>query len=322
MPGPAKPRIVISKCLGFERCRWNGLVITDDLIEKIKPHVTCLPVCPEVAIKLGVPRDPVRVVLDRGQLRLMQPATKRDHTDAMVEFCRRHLDALGAVDGFILKSRSPSCGTKDVRFYAGPDKPGAVAKGSGFFGGAVLSRFPALPVEDEGRLRNFGIREHFLRRIFTLARFRAIRRSARMRDIVQFQAENKFLLMAYNEKKFRIMGRIVANQERRPVPEVYGEYEEHLHRALAKAPRHATYVNVLMHAMGHFSDQLNREEKKFFLGLIEKYRKGKLPLSSDLEVLLAWGARFGEDYLMQQTFFRPYPEELIDISDSGKGRDL
>ena len=322
MPGPVKPRVVISKCLGFERCRWNGLIITDELVEKIKPYLTCLPVCPEVATGLGVPRDPVRVVLDRGKLRLVQPATQRDHTTAMTEFCRRYLEGLDAVDGFILKSRSPSCGIKDVRYYAGADKPGAIAKGSGFFGGAVLNRFPMRPVEDEGRLRNFGIREHFLRRVFTIARFRAIRRSMRMRDIVQFQAENKFLLMAYHEKEFRAMGRIVANLDRKPASEVYADYETHLYRALARTPRHTTYVNVLMHALGHFSDHLNREEKKFFLGLIERYRAGKLPLSTDLEVLLSWGARFGEDYLMKQTFFRPYPEELIEISDSGKGRDL
>lgn len=320
-PEPVKPRVVVSKCLGFERCRWNGLAITDDFIEDLKPHVTYVPVCPEVAIELGVPRDPVRVVIDKGKLRLMQPATKKDCTRAMIEFCRGYLDALGEVDGFILKSRSPSCGTKDVRIYPGLEKQAAVRKGSGFFGGTVMERFPALPIEDEGRLRNFAIREHFLRRLFTVARFRRIRRQGRMRDIVQFQAENKFLLMAYNEKEFRIMGRIVANQDKRRVSQVYADYGEHLHRALARAPRHATYINVLMHAMGHFSEKLSREEKKFFLGLLEKYRRGKIPLSSDLQVLLAWGARFGEDYLMNQTFFRPYPEELLDISDSGKGRD-
>ncbi|MBE0432718.1 DUF1722 domain-containing protein [candidate division WOR-3 bacterium] len=320
-PGPVKPRVVVSKCLGFDRCRWNGLVIADDFVENLKPHAEFVPVCPEVAIALGVPRDPLRVVRDKGGLRLMQPATKKDHTRAMIGFCRRYLETLDEVDGFILKSRSPSCGTKDVRIYAGLEKQAAVEKGSGFFGGAVLRRFPALPVEDEGRLRNFAIREHFLRRLFTIARFRGIRRQKRMRDIVQFQAENKFLLMAYNEKEFRVMGRIVANQKKKPAAEVYQDYEEHLHCALARTPRHTTYINVLMHAMGHFADKINKEEKKFFLGLLEKYRKGKIPLSSDLQVLLAWGARFSADYLMNQTFFRPYPEDLLDISDSGKGRN-
>ena len=321
MPDTVKPRVVVSRCLGFENCRWNGLTITDDFIEKLKPHVEYVTVCPEVAIGLGVPRDPVRIVLAHGDPRMMQPSTQRDVTNEMARFCRGFLEALDDVDGFILKSRSPSCGIKDVKIYPGLEKQSAISKGSGFFGGAVLAAFPMLPVEDEGRLRNFAIREHFLKRLFTITRFRAIQRTRRMGDLVRFQTENKFLLMVYSEKEFRIMGRIVANKEKIPVTRVYDEYHKHLQQALVKPPRKATYVNVLMHAMGHFSDKLNRSEKKFFLGLMDKFRKGKIPLSSDLDVLLSWGARFGEDYLANQTLFRPYPEELLDITDSGKGRD-
>jgi uncharacterized protein YbgA (DUF1722 family) len=251
----------------------------------------------------------------------MQPATKADVTDRMTGFCKTFLPTVSEVDGFILKSRSPSCGIKEVKIYANIEKSAALDKGSGFFGTAVMERFSHLPIEDEGRLRNFVIREHFLKRLFTLASFRAMKKSLKMKDLVKYQADDKFLLMAYNQKEFRIMGRIVANQEHKPVKEVYEEYESHLHKALAKTPRHTSNINVLMHAMGHFSEKLNKQEKKFFLDLMEKYRHGKVPLSSDLEVLMSWCIRFGEQYLIDQTFFRPYPEEFMDIADSGKGRD-
>ena len=278
-------------------------------------------VCPEVEIGLGVPRDPIRVVVHNRKLRLVQPATKADVTERMVDFCNTFLNSLGDVDGFLLKSRSPSCGIKEVKIYPSIEKSAALKKGSGFFGSAVMTAFPDYPVEDEGRLRNFVIREHYLKRLFTLARFRSIKKSKKMKDIIRFQAENKFLLMAYNQKEFRIMGRIVANQEKRPVSEVYVKYEIHLQAALAKTPRYTSYINVLMHAMGHFSDKLNKQEKAFFLDLMEKYRRGKAPLRSDTDVLMSWGVRFGEEYLLNQTLFRPYPDELLDISDSGKGRD-
>ena len=316
-----KPQIVVSKCLGFAPCRWNGLTITDDFIERLKPHVDFLTVCPEVEIGLGVPRDPIRVVMQNKVHRLMQPATKSDVTEKMTQFCHAFLSSATGVDGFILKSRSPSCGIKEVKIYAGIEKSAALGKGSGFFGTAVMERFSHLPIEDEGRLRNFTIREHFLKRLYSLASFRVMKKSSKMKDLVQFQTNNKFLLMAYNQKEFRIMGRIVANQEHKPVKDVYAEYESHLHIALAKPSRHTSNINVLMHAMGHFSEKLNKQEKKFFLDLMEKYRRGKAPLSSDLEVLLSWGVRFGEQYLLDQTFFRPFPDELMDISDSGKGRD-
>ena len=313
--------MVVSRCLGFARCRWNGLTISDEFVERLKPYVEFLTVCPEVEIGLGVPRDPVRQVLKDKVLRLMQPATKADVTSKMRKFCKEYLSSIKEIDGFILKSRSPSCGIKEVKVYPSIEKSSALKKSSGFFGTAVIDMFPHLPIEDEGRLRNFVIREHFLKRLFTLARFSAIKKTKKMKDIVQFQAENKFLLMAYNQVEFRIMGRIVANHEKKSVARVYEDYESHLFKALAKTPRYTSYINVLMHAMGHFSDKLNKQEKSFFLDLMGKYRRGKAPLSTDMDVLMSWAVRFGEKYLLDQTFFKPYPEELLDISNSGKGRD-
>lgn len=315
------PRIVISKCLGFAHCRWNGLTIADEFVERLKPHAEFLPVCPEVEIGLGVPRDPIRMVLEEKKLRLRQPATKANVTNKMQEFCSTFLSSIKEVDGFILKSRSPSCGIKEVKIYPSMKKSAALQKGSGLFGSAVLARFQCHPVEDEGRLRNFAIREHFLKRLFTLSRFRTVKKNEQIRDLVQFQTENKFLLMAYNQKEFRIMGRIVANQQNKPVAQVYAEYENHLLSALAKTPRYTSNINVFMHAMGHFKDKLNKQEKAFFLKLLDEYRAGRVPLRSDMDVLMSWGIRFGENYLMDQTFFNPYPDGLLDISDSGKGRD-
>jgi uncharacterized protein YbgA (DUF1722 family) len=76
-----------------------------------------------------------------------------------------------------------------------------------------------------------------------------------------------------------------------------------------------------MHALGYVSDNLSAEEKAFFLDTLEKYRSGKAPLSAATTLVKAWGIRFKVDYLLEQTFLDPYPESLVSISDSGKGRD-
>lgn len=317
-----RPRIVVSKCIEFEHCRWNGLSISSEFVRKLEGFVEFVMVCPEVEIGLGVPRDPIRVVRSENGPRLIQPTTSRDLTDEMVSFSERFLDGLPPVDGFILKSRSPSCGLKEVKIYAAADKPGGVGKGDGFFGRVVSERYPLLPIEDEGRLTNFRIREHFLTRIFTLARFRSIRESARMKDIVSFQASNKLLLMAYNQTELRKLGRIVANPEKRPVDGLFEEYKAHLMGALSRPSRFTSDINVLMHALGYFSKKLNHEEKAFFLDTLEQYRNGKIPLSACLSVVRSWIARFGEPYLEMQSYFEPYPVELVEITDSGKGRKL
>lgn len=318
MPEFIQPHVVVSKCLGFEHCRWNGEIIADEFVARLRPHVRFQTVCAEVEIGLGVPRDPIRIVEVNGELRLLQPATGLDVTERMRGFARTFLDSLEGVDGFILKNRSPSCGFGDVKVYTGVKKGGAITKGAGFFGGAVLERFGHLAVEDEGRLKNYRIREHFMTKLFALARFRELKRAGAMRDLVQFHAENKMLLMAYSQKELGALGRIVANPEKKPLRDVLADYEPHLLAALAHPPRCTGNINVLMHALGYFSEGLSGAEKAFFLDMLQKYREGKAPVSTPRSLIQSWIVRFGEDYLAQQTFFAPYPEELLDLSDSGK----
>ncbi len=317
-----KPKVVVSKCLGFAACRYNGATIRDDFVQSLEPFVEFITTCPEVEIDLGIPRDPIRVVLMDEEPHLIQSSTGLDVSDKMNEFTASFLATVADADGFILKSRSPSCGIKDVKIYPRLGKASPVGKSHGFFGGAVLTRFPQLPIEDEGRLTNFRIREHFLTQLFTIANFREVKKSRKMKDLVQLHAENKYLLMAYNQKEMRIMGKIVANHDKKLVDEVFHVYEEHLLTALHRPPRHTSNINVLMHGLGYFSDELSAEEKAFFLDSLEQYRAAKVPLSVCLAVLRSWIIRFDEGYLKQQTFFAPYPPELVEITDSGKGRKL
>ena len=316
----AKPIVVASKCLEFAACRFNGQTISDAFVRSLRDYVDFITVCPEVEIGLGAPREPVRVVSKADQKTLFQPATCKDFTSKMENFSRAFLGSLDPVDGFILKGRSPSCGPKGVRIYS--EKGSLLANGSGFFGQAVVDKFPGLAAEEEGRLRNFRIREHFLTKLFTLARFREVKCSNSMNALVDFQADNKLVFMTYNQKTMRAMGRIVANPQKRAFHELIPEYEAELKKTFARMPKIGSNINVLLHAFGYFSKRLSKEEKAFFLDLLEKYRELKSPLSAVLSVLNSWIARFDQKYLARQTFFEPYPEALREISDSGKGRDL
>jgi len=108
------------------------------------------------------------------------------------------------------------------------------------------------------------------------------------------------------------MGRIVAQLKGRSFPEVIAEYQSHLWNALMKPPRRGANNNVLTKAAGYFTNKLSKNEKQFFLEMVSKYRTGKFPLSTPLNLLKAWIIRFNEEYLRQQTFFEPYPESLME----------
>jgi len=319
-----KPHVVVSKCLGFAHCRYNGLVISDDFIKNLHPFVNFDPICPEVEIGLGVPRNPIRVVYTKGKKKLIQSITNKDVTENMNSFAKKFLDSLKEVNGFILKNRSPSCGIKDVRVYPRIGKVASISKGTGFFGDAVLREFPYLPIEDEGRLRNHRIKEHFLTRLFTFSKFRELKKFISMKKLVQFHADNKFLLMLYNQKLLRLLGNIVANPESKTVDNVVKEYELNLHYAFSKAPRYTSSNNVLMHALGYFKKDLSSKEKNFLLESLKKYVAGRIPLCVSTSLMRSWIIRFGQEYLINQTFFEPYPEELIKcfpLSDADMERD-
>jgi uncharacterized protein YbgA (DUF1722 family)/uncharacterized protein YbbK (DUF523 family) len=310
MPPFEKPRIVVSRCFGFDSCRYDGGIIADEFVERLRGYVDFIPVCPEVEIGLGIPRDPIRIVLGKGDASLVQPSTGREFTAEMEAFSARFLDALPGIDGFLLKSRSPSCGFKDVKLFNGN---GAITgQGAGFFARMAMTRFPEMAIEDEGRLIDINIRVHFLIRIYTMARFRVVRASGSRHELIRFQSENKLLFMAYNQRLMRTLGHIAANPDHLPAETVISGYGHTLAQVFVRAATRSSHVNVLMHALGYFSKKLSGREKAFFHEALERFRRREIPVSTLNAMMMSWVARFEESYLTDQTYFLPYPEELVE----------
>ncbi len=315
-----KPKVVISRCLGFESCRYDGQIISSRFVDKLKNYVEYITPCPEVDIGLGTPRDSLRVVRKNGSLSFVQTNTGKNYTEEINKYANNFLYDIEDVDGFILKEGSPSCGFKSVKYYPGSEKVASNTKGPGFFGGAILKRFPQHPIENEGRLRNFNIREHFLTRLFLMPEIRELKLDSTIKKLVNFQSRNKLLLMAYNQNLMRKLGKLVANNDDIPVEELVQKYIEVFLQAVNRTPRYTSNINVLMHALGYFKDVLKTEEKAFFLDALESYRNGKVPLSVPLYLIKSYIVKYDNDYLKSQTYFEPYLERLVEITDSGKGR--
>ena len=318
------PRIVISRCIEFDPCRYDGSKIPSPTVARLKSHADCIPVCPEVEIGLGIPRATVRIVRMDGDDHLIQPATGRDVTSEMTCFASRFLDSLPPVDGFVLKGGSPTSGASGVRVYPSAEKSQAIERTAGFFAREVLKRFPGLPIEDELRLNNARIRDHFLAGIFTLAAFRANENLKDREALVQFHAANKLLLMACHQQLMREMGRLVASRSKTGPEEVYIQYRRMLCAAFEQVPRYTNNINVLQHTMGYFSNRVSGEEKAYCLRLIDRYKAGHATLAEPRDLLRSWVIRFQEPSLLNQTFFAPYPPELADLPEdiTDRGRDV
>jgi uncharacterized protein YbgA (DUF1722 family)/uncharacterized protein YbbK (DUF523 family) len=283
-----------------------------------------MPVCPEVEIGLGIPRETVRIVRMDGFDHLIQPATGSDVTGEMSAFATKFLDSLPPVDGFILKGGSPTSGTSGVRVYPSAEKSQAIERTAGFFARAVLERFSELPIEDELRLNNARIRDHFLTCIFTLAAFREAEEKGEREDLSTFHAANKLVLMACHQQLMHEMGQLVASRAKKEPAELFFHYRHLLCAALAQVPRYTNNINVLQHALGHFSKRVSSEEKAYCLRLIGRYTEGHTTLAEPRDLLRSWVIRFQERGLLNQTFFAPYPAELTDIPEeiTDRGRDM
>ena len=301
--------VVVSRCIDFDACRYNGQVIRASLREELEPHVEFAPVCPELEIGLGVPRDPVRLVRRSGAVHMVQPSTRRDLTEPMEAFSRAFVRGLTEVDAFLLKERSPSCAVRNAKVFHADAEGAGFDSGPGLFARRVMEAFPDAAVEDEARLGDLRLRHHFLTKAFALAGLRAAAGAGRA-ELIEFHARNKLLLMAHSEAGLRRMGRLLADSARRPHAEVANEYRTQFAAALARPARPGANVNVLMHALGHLSASLGSRERRHFLELVESYRRRALPLSAALAVLASWAARFDVRYLARQTVLEPYPAEL------------
>lgn len=317
----AIPNVIISKCLEHDACRYDGSMIHSNIVSLLKPYVNFIPLCPEMAIGLPVPREALRLVDIEGSPSLVFSKTGEDVTAKMHQFSMTTYKELDpdTIDGFILKHRSPSCGTGDVRLYKGIGKSDVIPKKmAGLFAAAMIDRFPLHPFENEGRLLNASLRDHFLISIFTQSDFRRIKAIGSAEALVSFHAKNKYLFMALSPNLLKDLGQIVANHKREALSVVYAQYETKLMRLLSSPPSISRNINTLQHVFGYFKKGLNASEKMYFLEQLALYQEQKISLSSLLSLLRSWTLRFNEPYLMGQTLFSPYPIELLSAIDSTK----
>lgn len=318
-----KPRIFISKCLGQAHCRYDGAIIGSDVVDELAPFVEYITACPEMEIGLPVPREALRIIRnDELGDRLVFSNSGIDKTDAMQAFAKTFLEKLNEqdIDGFILKHRSPSCGINDVKIYKSTGKSQSLpGKTTGLFGRAAEMLFPHVPLENEGRLLNFNIREHFMIRVFMMRDFKKIKASGKLSELIGFHSANKYLLMAFSQRYLSAMGKVTANHDGLDFKELIRTYEGYLVKALEQPPSTQRNINVLLHVFGYFKKHLNSDEKAFFLENLELYNQKRVPFSVLLGILKSWVVRFDEPYLKGQTLFEPFPATLFAVTDSGKG---
>ena len=309
-----KPKLIISKCLNSEKCRFDGQGYDDKVISLLRDYVDIETVCPETSIGLSIPRNPLRIEKDSDVNRLIEAKSNVDYTYQMCEFAEEFINGIDDIDGFILKSRSPSCGIKDVKVYPKSQKCSISKNATGIFSSKVIEKISNIPIENEGRLKNYNIRDEFLTKIFTINDFKCTD------SILDFHNKNILLLKSYSIKISKELDSI-ANKQNLNQKDI-DLYKSKLYELLNKKRNNKSKVKICKGIFENFKDKLIKNEIDYFYNLLNLYENEKTPFSSIIVALQMYSIRFNNEELLNQTFFNPYPKCLVNISDSGKGRNL
>ena len=305
-------RIGVSSCLLGQEVRYDGGHKRNTYItEGLSQYIDFVPFCPEIAIGMGVPRPPIRLLEKNGSWHAVEvDEPGHDFTDALQEYGSEVVSQLHEISGYIFKKDSPSCGIDRVRVFN--DKKVPERRGRGIFAGTVMELRPLLPVEEEDRLQDPVLRENFIERIFVYSRWQQLVKSGlQLATLIEFHSRHKFTVLSHDEQAYRKLGRLVAEAGNHDIQSLASSYIEILMQALRKPASRKKHTNVLMHIMGHLKNHLASTDKQELLDILDNYRLGKIPLIVPITLFRHHLRHHPQTYISQQYYMNPYPEELM-----------
>lgn len=310
--GDGAIRIGISSCLLGQAVRFDGGHKRDAFIDDtLSTYFELVPFCPEVEIGLGVPRDPIRLEERNGEVRVVAvKSPDLDVTEPLRECGRRIVEGHPELSGYILKSKSPSCGMERVKTYGTGGAP--AANGVGEFARTVMALWPELPVEEEGRLNDPVLRENFIERVFAYRRWQDLVASGlTAARIVDFHTRHKLSIMSHSQKAYRELGRWVAGCGDENPERFAARYIDKLMGALRLRATRRNHANVLKHVQGFLKNSIDTQDKQELNEVIERYRIGQVPLVVPITLLNHHFRRHPDEYMQRQVYLNPHPPELM-----------
>lgn len=306
-------KLGISSCLIGNLCRYDGAHSKDAFVFNIlQKYFEIVPYCPENII-YGSPREAIRLVKRDEKIRVVKSSAGDDVTDELEKVSNSCAKKIADDDlcGFILKSKSPTCGMERVKVYQEINAP-SKKEGVGLFARNIKEMYPYLPLEEEGRLNDPWLKENFLMQIFAYRDFHELlkKEDLSFNDLVEFHTSYKYLIYAKSQELYKTLGQIVANHDKKNLDEVLVEYKEDFLKAIAlKSTIKKTY-NVLLHIFGYFKKYTSSEEKELLLTSMDEYKDGIVPLITIVKMFNIYIKRYEIEYLQKQKFMNPYPKEL------------
>ncbi|MCC5854953.1 MAG: DUF1722 domain-containing protein [Idiomarina sp.] len=303
-------KVGISACLLGQKVRYDGGHKGSQFCQHdLGEFVEYVALCPEVGIGLPVPRPTIRLEgSNSADASAVIPKTNTDVTEALSNFADQHSERLAHISGYVLCAKSPSCGMERVRLYE-PSQQANRKEGVGIFARRLRELYPALPMEEDGRLNDPLLRENFVLRLYVYAEWQELQRKLTKKSLYDFHTRHKLLLLAHNQSIYRALGRRLGELTEL-TPAFANEYIQAFMDGLGKPATRSNHTNVLQHVQGYFKSDLDEDQRAELAEVILAYHGGEQPLIAPLTLLKHYQRAFPKPYLKGQSYFQPYPEKL------------
>lgn len=305
-----KIKIGISSCLLGHKVRYDGSDKYHSYIEKtLGQFFSFHAFCPELEAGLGVPRPAVQLRQIDQVIRIVGVKNHDlDVTEKLQLAVMKQQEWISGLCGYILKKDSPSCGMERVKIYQN-EIP--IRNGVGVFAAYLQNHFPQLPVEEEGRLGDAGLRENFIQRVFIQHRWRTLcQQPMTANDLMLFHSQHKLIAMSHEQNLARELGQIASGATKENIQTVAAIYIEKLMNCLKIVATRGNHVNVLQHIQGYLKRKLDADEKQELVDVIESYRLGAVPLIVPLTLLRHHFRRQPDPFIGNSFYMTPHPAEL------------
>ena len=312
MTDTSKPVMGIGSCLAGNAVRYNGQTKSPNQhVRALADNFELRAFCPEMAAGMGVPREPIHLVGTEDSVRALDVGShSNDFTDKIAGHATTVLSLAPELCAYILVKGSPSCGYDRVKRYAA-NGHSVASDQKGIFATALNKHDPLLPLEDDGRLNDPGLRESFVTRAYTYHDWKCqIRAEFGAHELINFYSRYKYLVMAHHVPSYKILGRMLADAGKQDIATLADEFIATLMAALTYRATRRSHSNVLYHLSGYLKRDVPGAERQRLKDLIEQYRLGHIPLVVPVTMLKHHFAYSPNAYIDNQVFMAPYPDEL------------
>jgi uncharacterized protein YbgA (DUF1722 family)/uncharacterized protein YbbK (DUF523 family) len=266
-----------------------------------------------VAAGLGTPRKSMILMEDKN---MEHPALiRRDECNSelsehLIKSNKALLLGCDDISGFIVKRGSPSCANASAKLYN--NKFNLLRHNAdGLFVMCLREKHPYLPIEDEGRLNDLVIREHFIKQITLYHAAQTMYKSVTTTsELEAFHVQHKMLLRLHSTANLKHLGRMLANATKNDIETIKQEYFECFVQSFLTPAKPSEHYTLLQRCFRGINQHLSKTDRADIQQNLQAYLNQEVPLAVPIMLLRHYAQRYNQSFILQQSYLYPYPDGL------------